>query len=99
YVGDESTEASRSSRRDARDRERRQELEKFHGRKDPAAGEQAWSYLGSEDRALRHAARIALEWQDLTYWQEKALGEKNTRRSIAALAALSRSATKDEPHR
>lgn len=99
YIGRESTSPARESNREARARARRHELEAYHGKTDAEAVDEAWDYLDEEDRALRHAARIAIEWQPLRYWLEKALDEKDHRKSIAALVALSRAAARDEPHR
>jgi putative heme-binding domain-containing protein len=61
--------------------------------------EAVWPYLGDEDRAIRYAARIALEWQDPAEWRQKALSEPDPRKAIAALVALARVSGKDEPHR
>jgi len=58
-----------------------------------------WPYLSHKDRALRYAARIALEWQEPAGWSEKALDEKDPRTAIAALVALERVSNKDQFHR
>ena len=42
----------------------------------PAAVEAAWPYLGSPDRFLRYAARVAVEFQPVESWQDQALAEK-----------------------
>lgn len=56
-------------------RARRRELEGFHGgplaTAEPATLENLWPELGSEDRWLRTAARIALERQPVAAWREK----------------------------
>ncbi len=70
----------------------RHELERFHGRPTPGAVEKIWPHLGSDDAVLREAARIALEWQDVSQWQARALAEKNPLTSLTALLALTRSA-------
>jgi putative heme-binding domain-containing protein len=80
-------------------RELRHTLEAFHGRPDPKALHAAWPLLGSEDRAIRYAARIALEWQDPATWREKALAESDPRTAIAALVALARVSGRDDWHR
>jgi putative heme-binding domain-containing protein len=54
-----------------------------------------WPHLGSDDPAIRHAARIALEWQDLTEWQGRALAENGTAARLTALMALARSGTRE----
>lgn len=77
----------------------RHRLEAFHGHSDPDAIAAAWPYLADQDRAIRHAARVALEWQDPAKWREKALTEPDPRTAIAALVALARVSGKDEFHR
>jgi putative heme-binding domain-containing protein len=99
YVGKESTAPSRSDNRFAKERELRRKLESFHGHPDPKAVQESWPYLGHKDRALRYAARIALEWQDPAGWRQKALEEKDPRKAIAALVALARVSDKDQFHR
>lgn len=99
YVGKESTEPSKSNTKFAKEREKRRALEQFHGVRDSRAVQEAWPYLDSEDRALRFAARVAIEWQDPAQWREKALQEKKPRAAIAALVALARASSKDEFHR
>lgn len=99
YTGSESTRPARANTKFARDREKLSSLEAFHGRRDPAAIKAAWPYLGDKDRALRFAARVAIEWQDPELWREKALEEKNPRASIAAIVALARVSSRDPFHR
>src|SRR6185436_19890890 len=96
YGGKESTAPSRSDNRFAKERELRHRLESFHGHQDPKAIQEVWPYLGHKDRALRYAARVALEWQDPAVWREKALNEKDARKAIAALVALARVSNKDQ---
>ena len=92
YTGDETTDpvgpiddpvASRA-------RELRRRLEQFHGRNDPRAVEEAWPHLASHDRALRYAARIAIEHQDPASWRDRALQENNHMASIQAMLGLAR---------
>lgn len=73
-------------------RELRHSLEKFHdgGAGGIAAVEQAWPFLKHDDRAIRYAARIAIENQSLDLWREKVFTEKNPRAAIHALIALCR---------
>lgn len=73
----------------------RHQLEAFHGRPTPDAVEKLWPHLGSEDPAIRRAARIALESQDVKQWQSRALAEKDTTASLTALLALTRAAAGD----
>lgn len=74
----------------ARARQRRRQLESFHGRRDPNALDVAWSQLNSSDRRLRYAARIAIEHQAPARWRERALAEQRTNARIQALLALAR---------
>ncbi|HEX7862096.1 MAG TPA: c-type cytochrome [Verrucomicrobiae bacterium] len=99
YTGSESTKPAKLETKNDGDREKRRRLEAFHGKKDPDAVKEAWKHLDSEDRAMRFAARVALEWQDTALWREKALKEKDERKSIAALVALARASSRDEFHR
>ena len=66
---------------------------------DPAAMNLIWRYLGDKDRAIRYAARVALEWQPAYWWEQRALEETNPRKTIAALVALARVSNKDVFHR
>ena len=77
----------------------RRQLEVFHGRRDPVAVEAAWPHLGSSDRFLGFAARVALEWQEPAAWRERALAETNPATALIALTALLRVSARDEFHR
>ena len=68
----------------------RHTLEAFHGKQDPQAVAVAWPQLASGDRFIRYAARIAIEWQDVARWQQRALNETNTEAGLTALLALAR---------
>ena len=68
----------------------RHKLESFHGHRDSTAVEIAWPHLGSDDRFIRYAARVAIEAQDPATWTDKALTEKNATAAINALVALCR---------
>ncbi len=68
----------------------RHHLESFHGRVDPAAVDFAWPFLGSPDRFVRFAARVAIESQPAGEWQARALAERSADNSLAALLALAR---------
>jgi glucose/arabinose dehydrogenase len=76
----------------------RHKLEWFHGKKNPQAVEFAWRYLDSEDRWLRFAARVAIESQDLSRWQQRALDETRINASINALLALARRGDREVQH-
>jgi putative heme-binding domain-containing protein len=68
----------------------RQQLESFHGRRDPGAVDFLWPHLNSDDRWIRYAARIALESQDPARWQTRTLEEESINASLTALLALAR---------
>jgi glucose/arabinose dehydrogenase len=99
YTGSESTAPTTPDLRFQAQRDLRHKLESFHGHQDPAAVATVWPYLGDQDRALRYAARVALEWQDAAQWREKALTETDPRKSVAAIVALARVSGRDEIHR
>ena len=67
-------------------RERRRQLETFHGKVDPNAIDRLWPDLNSPDPWIRHAARVALEHQPLESWSERALQGGH----LTALLALMR---------
>lgn len=72
-------------------RELRRKLESFHGKQDPAAVDLALANLNSNDRAIRYAARVALEWQDPALWRDKVLAEQRPTALINGLIAVIRS--------
>ena len=71
-------------------REARHRLEALHSLSAPAAVDQIWPSLASNDRFLRSAARIALEFQPVDSWHLRALEESNVQVRLAALLALVR---------
>ncbi len=99
YVGSESTAPIPTEVAMRPQLELRRKLESFHGHPDSSAVETVWPHLGSDDRAIRFAARVALEWQPTEVWQDRALAESQPRTAIAALAALIRASARDEFHR
>ncbi|HWV56816.1 MAG TPA: hypothetical protein VNZ57_05035, partial [Longimicrobiales bacterium] len=92
YKGNQSTEPApppdNAAARQAR--EQRRQLEAFHGVQNPAAVDAAWPHLSSSDRFLRNAARVAIEWQPVSQWVDRALNETNPQARIAAMVALAR---------
>jgi putative heme-binding domain-containing protein len=70
--------------------DQRRALERFHGRQDSMAINAAWPFLGDEEATLRHAARIAIESQPVTSWQQRAMSEPQPRAALTALLALAR---------
>ncbi|HZN35915.1 MAG TPA: heme-binding protein, partial [Pirellulaceae bacterium] len=99
YVGNESTAPAKGELKFADQRTIRRKLEGFHGKQDAAAVEAAWPYLGSPDRYLRYAARVAIEHQDVNTWSAKALAEKDLPAALTALLALARVSGSDPFHR
>jgi putative heme-binding domain-containing protein len=101
YTGPKITEPPKTSydlavENEAREaRELRHDLEYFHGKSDRDAIHLIWPSLGSEDRWIRYAARIALESQDIAWWKDRALAETDTVAGLTALLALARCAGPD----
>jgi putative heme-binding domain-containing protein len=80
----------------ARDVERRRALETLHGATVAEAIDRAWPSLGSGDRFLRHAARIAIESQPVARWGAEALSEEEPRTALTGLLALARVGTQED---
>jgi putative heme-binding domain-containing protein len=99
YAGSESTVALTGEPKLTELQTLRRKLEAFHGKKDPAAVETAWPYLGHADRYIRAAARAAIESQPVEQWRDKALAEQNPQTLITAIVALARSSQRDQFHR
>jgi putative heme-binding domain-containing protein len=91
YTGNEPTgPADLHDEAGAKERALRHRLEAFHGKQDPDALDTAWPHLGSDDRAVRYAARIAVESQPVAHWQARALAETRPEAALTALLALAR---------
>ncbi len=90
YVGDEPTAPSTAPTNVTELQKTRRQLEALHGRVDATAIAKAWPHLKSGDRAIRYAARIAIECQPVDSWRANALSEADTQASIMAMIALSR---------
>lgn len=73
-------------------RDLRRSLERFHG--DASAGAAAvaaaWPHLSHIDRAVRYAARLAIESQDVALWRDRVLAEQDPRALVHAAIALAR---------
>jgi len=67
----------------------RRTLEQYHEVKKGAV-DIAWPNLKHEDRFVRYAARIAVEQQPVSEWQERALKETDPQILIQAMIALAR---------
>ncbi len=98
YTGDAVTEPTRqmADTSAAKARSQRHALEAFHGKQDPASVALAMKFLGSSDRALRTAARIALEHQPVATWREQALQLDSPQAIISAAYALARVGSKSD---
>ncbi len=90
YTGNDKGGVAKTSPESTKLRAQRKELEKYHGKQDPAALEAAWPHLSSPDRYLRYAARIAVEHQPVDSWQDKVIGELNDIALIQGAIALAR---------
>jgi putative heme-binding domain-containing protein len=81
-----------------RARQQRVQLESYHMHQDPYAVKLAIPLLGSADRGIRFAARIALENQPVSQWREAALALTEPQAVINAAYALARTGSKqDQP--
>jgi hypothetical protein len=90
YTGAESTEPVELANAEGREsRALRHGLELFH-RPSPQAVDAAWPNLGHEDRFIRFAARVALEHQPTSEWQDRALAESDPDKVITLAMALAR---------
>ena len=96
YVGDESTAPVKAGAVDA-DLILRRKLETLH---EDGVGEEAIAkalpYLKHQDRFIRYAARVALEKQPATKWQQHLTKEKSPWAVIELSTALARMGTKDQ---
>ncbi len=93
YKGKESVKPSTAPNQEGlAARELRRKLEALHGKAstDGKAIAFLWPHLNSPDRALRYAARIALEAQPVSEWKDRALSESSIDGGITALLALAR---------
>lgn len=68
----------------------REQLEQYHEGSKAGAVDFAWPFLGDTDRFVSYAARIAIEHQPVSQWQERALREENPQILTSAIIALSR---------
>lgn len=92
YTGDEST-APAQYKEDPKAESAlaiRHRLEAFHGKRDARAVSVAWPYLADEDRFLRNAARVAIEFQPVASWIGRAKAETRPQAVITSTVALAR---------
>ena len=96
YVGEKSTApVSGKNAEGAEARALRRKLEALHRPGNSSDLAALWPSLGSEDRYLRNAARIALEHQPVDSWENKALAERDPQTLLTALTALARNGSTD----
>ncbi|MGK0186161.1 MAG: putative heme-binding domain-containing protein [Verrucomicrobiales bacterium] len=93
YTGATDAYPVEEEKSNAAERAQRLALESMHGRDAKADLDVIWLQLGSSDRFLQYAARVALEHQPVDNWIDRVWNEKNPRAKIAALVALARSGT------
>ncbi|MHC4874875.1 MAG: family 16 glycoside hydrolase [Planctomycetota bacterium] len=97
YSGAESTEKANPHQAAGKDaRATRAKLEALHLGDHPNAVDVAWPHLGSDDRFIRYAARIAIEHRPRSEWQEKALYEEDPQAALTALLALARTFERED---
>lgn len=100
YVGDQSTQPIESLDDMANDkRQLRRKLEDFHGKQHAANGREMdliWESLGSDDRFIRYAARVALESQQIENWKDKIASETRPYAVIDSVIALARQGTEKD---
>lgn len=68
----------------------RRQIESMHTGDHPGAVNTAWPYLRHPARAIRYAARIALEHRPVAEWQDRALAETDPQALLTALLGLAR---------
>lgn len=90
YVGPDSTAPVKPPEALTKDQALRRTLEGFHGKVDPRAVDAAWPYIGSADRYLRYAARLAIEAQPVDAWRKRVLQLNDPQSLATAVIALAR---------
>jgi putative heme-binding domain-containing protein len=76
-------------------RQLRDRLEAMNAAPDSATVAAAWPHLANADRFIRYAARLAVERNPVSEWQQRALEEKNPDAAFTALLALARLGASD----
>jgi len=91
YIGQDSTAAvDGRDRKFAELRQLRRSLEAFHGKQAGGAVKKAMTNLGHEDRHIRYAARIALEFQPVDQWASEVIALDDPRGLINGIMAIAR---------
>lgn len=97
YVGEASGGEARQLTKNQRLRNLRHAFEVHHS--NPKGGAKtvayAWPYLMHGDRGIRYAARLAIESQELSIWQDMVLEAEQPRLLIQGAIALARHAAAD----
>lgn len=97
YTGSESTKLVEEEKvANLELRKLRRELEAFHLGDHPEAVEKALPMLGHKDRAIRYAARIALEHRPRDEWADKVLAAADPQARLTGLLGLARTYTRTE---
>ena len=98
YSGKESTAPVVADKKGRIARKKRHELEAFLQSGASAATKDQldaiWESLGSPDKGIRHAARVALETQPVANWKDRIADEANPTIASAAMIALTRTGGK-----
>ena len=93
YAGDESTAPVQAGQEPGNvERSVRRQLETLHeaGKSSEQNVEFIWRHLGHDDRSIRYAARVALEFQEPALWQKRVLAESYPELLITAAVAMAR---------
>ena len=95
YTGSESTAPAPVEKAGSEARAERLAIEAYHLKSDPSVVAKFWKHLGSDDRALRFAARTAIEKVPVEKWADKTLTEKDPFTQLGGLLTLARLGKKD----
>jgi len=97
YSGNESTKPVTAAQAKGSELRRlRRKLESFHLGDHADAVDIVWEHLGHSDRAIRFAARIALEHRPRDEWRDRAMAETDTQTKLSSLLALVRTYSRTE---
>lgn len=77
-------------------RNRRRQLERYHGNPGSPDFEDAWDALGDPDPWIRNAARVAIEKQALDRWRSRSLEANGDLQGLTALLALARAGSEED---
>jgi putative heme-binding domain-containing protein len=78
YYGDNTENTEKLADTEPNDQVKiRRKLEEYHGKPQRGAVDFAWQYLNNKDRFIRYAARVAIENQPVSEWQNRVHTEKD----------------------